>query len=133
MASNLTSINLHLTHHALVRLNERFGEKYWQGRRIKDMNLAQKKNFILHGIRNKTEKLIIEEKRTVKIVTALFTAVIGISQKIYLVKTIFKSSTLQEHLFYKIPEVLNKDEKQLLIINPKKEKAIGSRIEPTAF
>lgn len=103
-----------LSQHCLMRFDERVGETYWQGKKIKYMSAVEKRNLIKNEIKRYTKEFILDGLGNIKIITSIFTIILGVNEKSFLIKTIYKSKPWYKSSF-KVEELLNKEQKNYLI------------------
>lgn len=100
-------VEIHLSEHALDRLEERIGGLNWRGIRVRDMDREQKIEFIKTELFENPLEITAVEKRELKLVTENLVAIVGLSKEIYLVKTVIANQYVST-LHFKVKDILNK-------------------------
>jgi len=119
--------NIYITKHALKRTDERFGEYFWAGEKIKETTRNNKEQFILNQFQNVKDVEILDYQNF-KVINDNFNAICVLNnEKKITLKTIINTGELT----YFIGEVIEPQQKrQLMSLSTKK--AIGPEREPTA-
>ncbi|MFW6026563.1 MAG: hypothetical protein ACOCRX_09490 [Candidatus Woesearchaeota archaeon] len=99
-----------ITAHSLKRLNERLGEEYWTGMKIKNMSPNQQRNFILKSLNKSRVRTVRKDRITYLVETRYFTAIVVPGLKFNKIETIYEVNRKRDNkiLTYNLKEILNK-------------------------
>jgi len=112
---------VYFSNHALIRFMERFGYKYWGGKKIIEMSEKERIEIIKHELHYPI-KIIKEAKHQYRVYTGRFVAIIGTTNNANIIITIFsvKSSKNDKKCFL-IEEILTKEDiRQMYLLTNKK-------------